>query len=201
VHAAEAHRLFKGGKEFRHREMVVPISLIRVRRPAGGQSSQSGFSVKAIPAAAVGKAIFQHQIAPLFLQRRATVPIKRMLKYDDVVVLQQLLLARNVDVKVWIRLVQIVERDAWQVPGRRRQRTIDPRFLDRGMGKKHKDAGGSRHSGRVLAGSANWQIVRRDIADVGIAGKPQIEGAEKLKGIFTFTSTGWPPRRGPLKTH
>ena len=73
-----------------------------------------------------------------------------MLKNDEVVILQELLLARDVDVKVWIRLVQIMKGDARELAGHCRERTIDPRFLNRGVGEEHKDASGCRHSDRML---------------------------------------------------
>ena len=62
-----------------------------------------------------------------------------MVKDDDIVNFNERLLATDVDVKVGIRFVEIVNRDILKSGNRIHHRFVHPRPLDRGVGKQYED--------------------------------------------------------------
>ena len=56
--------------------------------------------------------MLEHEVLPLLEQRRRAVPEERVLEDDHVVLDEQRLLARHVDVEVGIGLVEIVQGQA-----------------------------------------------------------------------------------------
>ena len=56
----------------------------------------------------VSEAVFKHQILPLLQNCRRTVRIKRVLKDNDIMLKQQRLFPRDIDVEFWIPLIEIV---------------------------------------------------------------------------------------------
>lgn len=95
---------------------------------------------------AKGEAVFEDEIEPLLQECGAAIPVERMLKHDDVVRDELRLLARDFEVKIRIRLVEVVKGHAWDVAGGGGEVAVDARFLERGVGEEDEDAGGHAQS-------------------------------------------------------
>ena len=64
--------------------------------------------MKSGTAFSVSEAVFKYQILPLLQNRRRTIPIKRMLKDNDIMLKQEGLFTCDIDVEFWIPLIEIV---------------------------------------------------------------------------------------------
>ena len=58
--------------------------------------------------------MFENQVEPLLDDRRYRIPVERMLKNDDVMAFAKLLLMRDINKKVRIAGIQIMEGNAVQ---------------------------------------------------------------------------------------
>jgi hypothetical protein len=70
--------------------------------------------------------MFQHQVKPLLDDGWATIPVKRMLKNDDVMLDQQLLFSLDINVKVGVAFVQVIDGYALQVGAVPQQNRVNP---------------------------------------------------------------------------
>src|SRR4029077_21225607 len=91
---------------------------------------------------AVGKSILQHQVFPLLQERRAAIPVKRMLKNDDIVAQQQLLLAVHVHEEIGVFFIEIVDRHILQGAHGSDELSIDSGFLESRMSKLNQNSFG-----------------------------------------------------------
>ena len=84
--------------------------------------------------------MFQDQVLPLLQNSRRTIPEERMMEDDDVVLLSERLFPSHVDVKLGIRLIQIVYGDAFDIRESNPDTGVDARLLEGRMSKEDKDA-------------------------------------------------------------
>jgi hypothetical protein len=63
-----------------------------------------------------------------------------MLHDDDVVIGEEFLFPRHIDIEVRVGLVEIVDSHAVDTSRRLDQTAVDPRLSDRGMGKENQDS-------------------------------------------------------------
>lgn len=148
-HPAEEGRLLEGREEFVDGEVVVAGASVSLCGATRGERGDERFAVEDVVPVAVGEAVFEHEIEPLFQEGGATIPVERMLEDDDVVGPQELLLMGDVDVKIGVGLVEIVKRDARHGPRGGGETNVDARFLEGGMSEKYEDAGGRGHAGKA----------------------------------------------------
>lgn len=141
LHAAERGGLLEGGEQFPHREMVVAGARISVFAAPGGERGEEFFPLQFRAVAAVGEPVFEDDIEPLLQQCGAAIPVKRMLKHDDVVGEQQALFASDIHMEIRIRLIEVVKRHAGNLLGGSGQAAVDARFLKRRMGEENEDTG------------------------------------------------------------
>jgi hypothetical protein len=80
-----------------------------------GDRPQAVFSYQCVALVAIGPAMLQHFVDPQFQQRRQAVPLHRMLQNHHVGPLQRLLLRVDIDVEIWIQLVQRTDLHAGNV--------------------------------------------------------------------------------------
>lgn len=132
-HATEKNGLFERREEFGQGEVVVAGAGVGLGGAARGEGGDEGFALEGVAAGAVGEAVFEDEIEPLLHEGRAAIPIKRVLKDDDVVGADEFLLAGNVDVKIGVGLIEIVKRDAGDGARGGGETDVDARFLEGGM--------------------------------------------------------------------
>ena len=108
LHPAQACGLLQGSQELLDRVVVVAFPLVGDLASPGRNGAQERLSAQRRALTPVGPAVLEHQVLPLLQDRRARVPVERVLEDDDVVLLEQTLLPRDVDVEVRVRLVEIV---------------------------------------------------------------------------------------------
>jgi hypothetical protein len=80
--------------------------------------------------------MLQYQVNPFLEQGGGSVPVKRMLPYDYIVLEQKLLFPVHIDMEVRIFLVKIMECHILNAGYRVYKLSIDPRFVEYGMYKK-----------------------------------------------------------------
>ena len=102
--------------------------------------------------------MLEYQIEPLLEQGRGGIPIERMLKQNDVVLAQQILLETDIHLEIRIGLVKVVNPDAFKAGHRARESAVGHRCLERRMRKQDQDL--VRHSYRV-SGLAFMEAPRR----------------------------------------
>ena len=147
AHAAEVKGLFQRGQQLAHGKAVITFGLVSRRPAAGADHAQHPFAAQRFPLRTVGPAMFQYQVLPLFEEGWRAIPIKGVLQDDQIMVGQQLLFTGNVDVKIRISLVEIIQGDARQLGQAAQQLAMNARLFQRRMGKQNQDAS---HSAAII---------------------------------------------------
>ena len=88
----------------------------------------------------VSETILKDEVLPLLQERRATVPVKRVLENDDIMTQQQLLLAFHMDIKVRIFFVEIVNCDIFEVLHSSDKPLVHPGFFEGRVREKDQDS-------------------------------------------------------------
>jgi len=95
--------------------------------PAAGRQGRHQFSSPQSDAfTAVCPLVFENELLPLLQQRGDAEPVQRVLKNNDVMPVQQGLLAFDIDVKIGIQFVQVMEGNSIKVLDGIHQLLIDP---------------------------------------------------------------------------
>ncbi len=88
---------------------VGSLSAIDFLSASCGNGIQTFFALQGVSFWTIGPIELQYEVYPLLEQGWATVPIKRMVPNNDVVVVQNFFFLFHIDQKIWIVFVQIVE--------------------------------------------------------------------------------------------
>ena len=82
---------------------------------AGRQGLEGNLARQRRTARTVCPRVFKNQVKPLFDKGRGRIPVERMLKYNNIVALTKSLLVRNIDKKIRITRIEIVESNPLEV--------------------------------------------------------------------------------------
>lgn len=83
----------------------------------------------------ISKPVFENEVLPFLEKRWAAVPVKGVLKDHTIVFHQQLLFPGNVNVKIWVLLIQVVYRHAFNGEGRIQKLPVHSGSLKRWVGE------------------------------------------------------------------
>jgi hypothetical protein len=86
-------------------------------------------------ALAIGKAVLEHEVLPLFQEGGCGVPVKRVLKNDHLMLEEERLLAWNVDIEIRIFFVEVAKRHTREIAHGLNQDAIDSGFMKCRMGE------------------------------------------------------------------
>src|SRR5450830_27949 len=109
AHAAQAGGLLIGWQKVVEGVTMTFVSLIGAGLGTGRCHQPEVLVTQGITTGTEGPAALQNAVQPFLLQGRHAVPVDRMLQYDQIGLSQKRLLISDIDMKIRIVIVQIVD--------------------------------------------------------------------------------------------
>ena len=156
-HATKSGGLLEWEKELANGVAIASSGTIDFGGASGGDGLEERFALKGGAAFAVGPAVLEDKVQPFFDEGWGAVPEKGVLKDDDIMVEEELLLGLHIDHVVGVEFVKVAHGDANNGFSGGDEMAIDARTMGHRVGVNEEDsASHGVRRGIFLSNSLNY---------------------------------------------